>query len=358
MQGAARMQLDVCSLRLPGDSERLADVGVWRAVLEVFDQVGLLDGLGYHGAFGPWREQRPFADLDEVARAAALASQGAWELRSEVAETSEVELRLWVQRRMIRLQLHRLAGDGALAACQALLEALLARFPEGQLGPDVVLSVKGVPIPRSRPPRRLTPRPGAVAFWYDRAFEATSPLARRERHLACPPPDGASRVEDGRLLRLGWVDALDDRDALLAGLAARQAWLSRTVEGPIEDGYDARGDLERRPGRLIDQRPLSGYKPERRIGYKKIPIREGGFHRRWLELVAEWCAAGALPDGTPLDELWLLASDRETALRLKPFADEAGASGVLWIDKAGDTLWDPFPPGPWLDPQSSADEPS
>jgi hypothetical protein len=67
----------------------------------------------------------------------------------------------------------------------------------------------------------------------------------------------------------------------------------------------------------------------------------------WAELET-WTRERKLPDGTPLEQLRLIAPTRDVALALRGRATAVGATAVLYADSSG-RWWNPNPPGPWIE---------
>ncbi len=348
------------AFRFEADPERPSDARTWRSLIQAVEGAGLSHLYSVHGDWSDEGAHVSIGDLGEVVRAAAGAGGGIWEMRSSRDEQADATCRVTVHPSMVSLLLYfrgEVAADDAghcVEQLEALITDLLERWPQARMGPEAIVVARDMPFARPRPPRALRVRDDVVVSWFDTEYSPTTERAAHERavHLEAPLPAGADRVTVGRLVRVRWADDITKPETVAAGLGRRQRWLATHFDGPIRRDFSEDGDLRHRPGPLLQHPQLSGHNPSHRRGYKKIPLRDGEFHAAWLAEVAAWTSRGQVDDRTPLDELWLLASDRATALRLAPLADAAGATGVLWIDKENDALWDPFPSGPWLEPEA------
>jgi hypothetical protein len=63
----------------------------------------------------------------------------------------------------------------------------------------------------------------------------------------------------------------------------------------------------------------------------------------------------ALPSRRKLTEVSVVAQDRGAALRIANRAKSDGFSKVLYRTEEDD-LWDPFPPGLWVDQENQTDQ--
>lgn len=332
------------------------DESAWQLLLGCLVEGGIWDRFAWHGPFAADPSSLvPIETLDQVARQAADASGPAWGLWPQ-QEVGETLARAQVLPGGLSLQIGLASSDSIAADLERMtdtLESVLVLLG-GQLRGQAAVYLKGSDdLPRARPPRRYVGlRPAAVVEWVDptaRPQPHTPTIEARQALATATLPRGAKRqpLRDA-LVRVDW-GAVDSPDAIANTVAARQGWMADHLVGRIEKGFSDEGDqVHPLPRDTAAHAPLGAYSPRTASGYKKGVRRDGSVHEERLELASGWMAQGALPDGTPLRELWMVAVTREQALQLHPRALEAGATGVLWHQAETDTYWNPAPPGTWI----------
>ena len=172
---------------------------------------------------------------------------------------------------------------------------------------------------RTRPLRFASRAKDAVVDVIDRDVPRDGPGWAREVPLIvdAPLPAGVRRDEHGRLVVIRWIEDPADPSALANACSRHEQWLFSLVPTRLADGWNEAGDLE-----VLDQPPLVEITSddERTWGKRKL----GG------KAVA------------------LVAASRADALALLQRAHASGFTRVLYRDANG-TLWDPDPPGDWID---------
>lgn len=218
--------------------------------------------------------------------------------------------------------------------------------------------------PRARPPQRTHPfRPtGAIVDVLDAAFLGTprteAVRAATQAMVVATVPAGVTRTERDGVICLRWVDDPRDQRAVAAACGEHERWLLAIVPATRAPGWSPDGD-ERLDGHvepgiapfaLVTHDTRDGR--DLRHGYVEVEADDDGTitARAW-EAVAPMARRRTLHDGTSLTEVRLLAPDRTTARVLVDRARDAGFDRVVYRDDGG-ALWDPDPPGPWLDDTS------
>jgi hypothetical protein len=204
------------------------------------------------------------------------------------------------------------------------------------------------PWPRPRPPRiqTLCFTPGSLLDFVDLDFLGQQGEPRQaEAVVRAPLPRGARRTQDGRLVVVQWAREVADLGALDAARTAQERWLIAEVGLDRDPAYSEAGDLLEDAEDLEEHPPLTFYQPSSEVGYKAV-VPSALDAAQWAQL-QRWARAGALPDGSRLEHLRLIAPRRELALELLPRARRAGIDAVLYTDREG-RWWNPAPPGTWL----------
>ncbi len=207
------------------------------------------------------------------------------------------------------------------------------------------------PYPRARPPRKnLRYPPRSLVTFLDPAFHQSGDAFAKPEELAAltepPPPAPAVVTTHNGLITVRWAKTLDD-DTIAAASAGHDRWIRR-IDTDLEDDFNAEGDEAIEPGNARPLPPLTLYNPYMKLGFKTVLVLPDGEPEAsaWNEAKA-LIQAHALPDGKPLDILWVIVPLREHAIALHTRAVEAGFRATLYPDKHG-RFWDPCPPGPWL----------
>jgi hypothetical protein len=207
------------------------------------------------------------------------------------------------------------------------------------------------PYARVRPPRTNMRYPQrSLAVFLDPAFhQSGDPFAHPDELAALtepPPPPPAVITTHNGLVTVRWTRTLDD-DAIAAGATGHDRWIRR-IDTDLDDGFHADGDKAISHGGAKPLPPLTMYNAQWKLGFKAVLVLPDGEPEAsaWDEAKA-LIQAHALPDGKPLDVLWVVVPLREHAIALHSRAIEAGFRATLYPDKHG-RFWDPCPPGPWL----------
>ena len=127
----------------------------------------------------------------------------------------------------------------------------------------------------------------------------------------------------------------------------REQFLQKRLRLPPQDGWNEAGD-EKVWVHMFDPRPpLTLYAGG--AAFKTLAVTKSGrVPRAEFDQIAGWIAAGALPDGTSIEQMGLIVPSREAALAVARKAVAIGVSRIAYTDKEG-TLWNPFPAGEWLE---------
>ena len=334
-----------------------ADSTLLSVVTGEVEAAGLGDGLRFMGMTGETPEE--LDRLSELPERALAWEEGSYRVASDRAAKPEryMDLDLVPGQLALRLSFAQKAVD---AAGSELLDRLvrlvcgLGDRLEGHalMGPWLHVEALGASYPRPRPPRTHSHfRPGTVVTFLCRTFHREhegGASEDAEKVLTAPLPPTATRIDHGPLVVLRWVSDITDPESVRAGRTAQDRWLSEVLKPPVESGYNALGDHRVTPVSLEDHPPLTKYDGFGGQGYKAIVDSPGSpvGEDLWAQL-SGWAAEGALPDGTRLEALNLITPNRDTALRVRDRATQAGIRGVYYMDDSG-ALWNPFPAGEWL----------
>lgn len=339
--------LRVDGVDFAGDERWWSDAARVDRVMDALRGAGLGAGLdGYRATGGKWKALGPDTSLGEELRG---GKGGIVEVGPEGGEPP-LTLWMWPGRLWLALDLPA-AGpevvDGCVRAARALAEAF-----GGRVGPTIALEAHGVSYPRPRPPRDDAMwKPGAALLVVLHAFAAAHPerAAQVEKVRTAELPPGARREDDDVLLALRWAESLDDEAALKRQLSLAERWMGDLLDLPVEGTFNAAGDAQHLVLAPEAREPLTSFDAVSNAGYKAV-VRDpdGGYDEEVLAEMEALAKAGALPDGSPLAGVSLIAPDRETALDLAPRVRERAIAKVLYPDDEG-VLWDPFPPGEWMD---------
>ncbi|WP_437779048.1 hypothetical protein [Sorangium sp. So ce1097] len=246
--------------------------------------------------------------------------------------------------------------------CDGMIELVVrshrALAKRAMLAEMAGIRVPELEYPRPRPPREHpTFAMGVLATFIDPAHLALRDEKFPEEHLArdlakvrkARLPEGASREERDGLIVLRWLDGPPDEDSARRACSLSEDWFARTLDPPIAPQWNDLGDQEVDVAGFESHPPLTLYDEATERGLKALAVpRSGKAPRKELDELARWARAGKLPDGTPLAELGVILSSREAALALHDRLTDLGVAPVVYTDKDG-TLWDPFPPGEWIE---------
>jgi hypothetical protein len=206
--------------------------------------------------------------------------------------------------------------------------------------------------PQVRPPvahRRL--ETAAILELFDLQFHRTThedALRDEIEALATAAlPPGVTRHERDDLVVVRWIDHLEDDLAVARSAGAHERWMATLAHVKRSDAYDPQGD-KRVPIRKSERAPFTFFDAGKGAAYQAIEVDPSGVpdETAWAELAG---LAAAPP--SDIKSVWLIVPARELALELHDRARRAGFAGVLY--PARDHLWDPRPPGWWLDDETS-----
>jgi hypothetical protein len=322
-------------------------------------EAGLWLDFDHYGRRGDARPKAARSEK-ELARAVASLKPGLYSVQAGKSDEPDCELVLSLDpgalelRYLLRgaaLDARRAAAVGQLVGLTRLLHD--AWHDTAFFGPQLCVRVHGIAYPHVRPPRHKPPWTfgNAADMLCLKFHEETDEGHPRDvqRMLKAPIPRAASRERDGDLVVLLWAEDLRDAGEVAARLSTQEQWFVKVLEPPLHPSYNEQGDYREAPLSLSGRPPLTFYDPVEEVGYKAVVPAPGGRldDELWNELRG-WVAAGRLPDRTPLQQLSLILPDRKAALRVREHAAEAGIESVYYTDDEG-RLWNPFPPGPWLE---------
>jgi hypothetical protein len=215
------------------------------------------------------------------------------------------------------------------------------------------------PYARTRPPRRNIRYPErSLVTFFDLALHQSGDAFANPSELAAltepPPPAPAVVTTDNGLTMVRWTKTLDD-DAIAAASAGHHRWIRR-IDTDLDRDFNAEGDQVIPLGNAKPLLPLTFYNPYMKAGFKTVLVLPDGEPEAsaWDE-ARTLIQTHALPDGKPLDILWVIVPLREHAIALHSRAVEAGFKATLYPDRYG-RFWDPLPPGPWLPEDPSVSE--
>jgi hypothetical protein len=237
--------------------------------------------------------------------------------------------------------------DRYIDAVRCLHRAL---HSEALFGPSLSVSVLNVAYARPRPPRHHQHfGHGDLVDVFCLDFHNRRSWGRPEevqRLLTAPLPEGASRQDDGDLAIVRWADNLEDEAEVARRLSIQDQWLTSLLQPPLAPWFDERGDHQIMSFPGSRDVLLTSYASENGNGYLEVNTDASGESR--LDEALGWLADKRLPDGRPLNGLYVIAPDRETAIRLHD-RTQAGRPTAIYYPKPDGYWWDPFPPGPWIE---------
>ncbi len=329
-------------------------------VLRLMQTAGLLDAVGYVSPRSDDPDWTKFQSVDQLQQMAA-----SWELKTYllVSETCKdpslkILLRVLPTSMSIKLIIADLTAKKHAAQLEASLQFVtLLKGDNGhetRIGPVVDIGPIGISVPEPRPPRnfRVLQKSSMVDCFCRTYFDKEASEGRKrevERLLNLEMPDWVERREQGDLVILRWVDRFDDEEHIRERLTRRLVWLIEHLDPPISSNYNEAGDQRANPSAKAESEVLTFYDPIPRHGYKATVCQEdGSVDEELFEQIKKWLEAKETPAGEELRALHLILPSREAALRVRDRAEEAGIEHVLYMGEDGN-LWDPFPPGQWLD---------
>jgi len=350
--------LDIPSIE-PKSADRWSPAE-WQVLFDCIQRHGLWRDFAFESAFGSGRF-RPVTALAQVAKAASAWKAGNHTF-NHVKDDRHLDqyLNIGVPPNDYRLKFSSRLGpltdtwptflDQAVDALVCLHSGLA---PTNWFRPGMCVWIDNVEYPRARPPRRDTQlRANAVLDAISPAYHEEHDTRRRDAIQAMmsePLPGGAERFTRDGLVIIRWVDDLINLAEVARQMSRREQWLNRIVQPPVEGGYNARGDQEILPFGLEPHPPLTLYEPAFQRGFKALYAdAAGNVADAELAEYVGYLQTGKLPDGAPINELFLIAPDRDRALALYNQATALGVSAVYYPAEDG-TWLNPRPPGVWLD---------
>jgi hypothetical protein len=226
-------------------------------------------------------------------------------------------------------------------------EILTAMVQKGvSLSGICALGIRGLNLRRVRPPRFF----GAIdidSVVDIYASDMASHLADRVTTIELPT--AAEKIIAGNYVIVNWHQGIDleDQDAVRSCLEAKQLWLSKNVEAPVADGWNALGDSRFEIGSARPQEGLSLYEPAMARGFVTAHgAEDGALVARRIEDFSTMLIGGRLIGSDfALEEGAIIANDRETALKMFEQFSQSQIRWFLYAD--GDGLFNPFPEGNW-----------
>jgi hypothetical protein len=349
-----------------------------------------LGGIRFGGARRWWAEPRHLEQVFRSAREAGLWPDAAHYRRGSDAPPQEVEsaerlldesatwesathyvqsgaddeppasLDLEIEPGSLELR-YRLDESGVEALAATAVARLIeftssvheALHEAATFGPRLLIELYDLPYRRVRPPRYMYPwgQGSAANFICRKSFENSEVGTAQdlERIVRAPMPAGTERSERGDLIILRWVKDLTDPADVARRRSLQEQWFANVLNLRPDSGYNRHGDRVVTALAQEPKPPLTFYDSSSETGYKAVALApDGSTDEELFAEMEEWIDAGRLPDGTPLSQLNLILPSREAALRLRARASAAGFGAVLYIDEEG-ALWDPSPPGLWME---------
>ena len=299
-------------------------------------------------------ELREGSDSTQVAKALGRAGQGMFAFYDR-AEDPSVSMSVAVRPNALNVALRvlaveRLHPQTAIPDLTSTAQAIHGAFlDESRIGPDFAVTPLDFAYPMPRP-RRLHPLWGVgnvVDFYSRKDREARGHADQLERLATRELPPEAHRSTDGDLIIIQWIRDLGDLRAVALAVGAAEGWLGETLDLPMAPDFNTSGHQRLMPAGLESRPPLTFFDPVQNEGYKAVvPGPDGRLDGAEVEEYATWVRQAALPDGTNLAKLHLIAPSAAAAEALSQDAGEVGAARVFYVDDDG-ALWDPSPPGWW-----------
>jgi hypothetical protein len=331
----------------------------WQVLFDCARKTGLWHDFSFESALGSGRF-RPVTSLAQVASAAPTWKSGNHTF-SHTKDDHQLGqyLNIGVPPNDYRVKFsspHSLLIDEHKTFLNSAVDALVCLHsglaPTNWFRPGMGVRIEGLGYSRPRPPRRDTHiRASAVLDAVSTTYYEEHDSRRRDAFRTMEAeslPSGAERFTRDGLVIIRWINDLSNPVEVARQMSQREQWINRVLEPPIEGGYNDQGDQEILPIGLEPHPPLTFYEPALHRGFKAIYVDSAG-NADDLELgeYIGYLRAGKLADGTLLDELYLIAPDRNRALALYGRAGVLGVSAVYYPASNG-TWFNPRPPGLWL----------
>jgi hypothetical protein len=335
------------------------EASLLEGVLQCLRTSGLWWDLQYFSTYGKSKFKR-LSTPDEFAReVVAEKRRGTCLLVPSIpTEEERPPYQLHIEPRAALLVLRFIAEEAAVKQQPRLLDQLVgfvsqlhARFhPEALLGPELFLDCES-DVPWLRPKRSHTFM-RCPLFFMSKEFQRSHRLGNPEaleKLLQAPLPPGATREIRDDLVIFRWVDDLNDPRRVSEALVAQQKWLVDVLNPPVDSSYNELGDQLTDVTSRVESSYLTFEDGFTSQGFKAMVVHpDGSVDEDTLDELATWNKAGKLPDGSELNGVSLILPNRESALRIHPLAEARGIPRVLYLDDEN-RLWDPVPPGTWID---------
>ena len=340
------------------------DPGVWNILRGCIEQAGWWADFRYESAHGT-ENFSPIASLDQAFEAwpgKGVGSRTFSVSNGRAALSHFLSIRTTVSGFSVMLawELGREPGNPddwrktwinqVIAGVTAIHAAL---SPRAWFDSPLNLSVEGFEYPRPRPPRS-DPQFGSgvlvdfISLPFHQGYDRKR-LDDVSKLRSASLPGTAQRVEQGELLVIRWIQLLSDKDRIAESLSIREQWINPLINPPVAPFYNQYGDRE-----IIflggeKRSPLTYYDPAQQAGYQTLYVApDGSIDEAGFNSLISYLAAHQLPDGSPLEKLFLIVPSRPQALSIYPRAAKLGVSAVYYPDETG-AWYDPFSPGLWLE---------
>ena len=222
---------------------------------------------------------------------------------------------------------------------------------ESVWGPDISLNILDLAYPRPRPPKfKNRWHGGTVLRFYDKRYytsEEEKKILKRLLTAKTPRNIDVGEVDD--LVCYRWLKDLTNDDETRRAMSEQEQWNNEIVDAPIEDDYNALGD-KKISDAVESREDVTFYSQREKRGYYALWVDpDGTLNADELNKIESWIQSEKLPDSTPLKALDILAPSRETALMIRNKVISIGVDRVLYLAGKNKGIWNPFPPGMWLE---------
>jgi len=336
-------------------------------LFRLLQKCGILNGLRVWSPRSDNPTWKKIESREELSSKVQEWTSGTYKLLSEPVEEPRRQLYLRLNQKWLDVK-YFMRSDGTDDISPAINQmvdfVVLAHDEYGhdaRIGPKIgVGSPFELSIPDIRPPhqfqtvKKFHMIDAFCADYYE--HEVKAPRRQEyEKLVSLETPNWVERREEGDLVLFRWVDRYDDLEHIRERMIRRLRWLTEHLDPLIHPDYTEQGDRRANPSVRGESEYLTIYNPVPRHGYKATICREdGSIDEELFETLEEWLEAGETPDGEELRTLHLILPSREAALRIRDRAEELGAERVLYMGEDGD-LWDPFPPGEWLEDEEQSE---
>ena len=238
-------------------------------------------------------------------------------------------------------------GSNLVAAYADLLERLCK--DNVKVSGICALGIRGLKIKRIRPSRQF----GSIDI--DSLVdlfttELDQGLAGKMQELKLPVTAKRTRIGSSTIVNWSPGLAMEDIPSVRSILEEKQRWLSENLGAPLADGWNRDGDSEFQLGAARPVTGLTLYDPSIAAGFVSIHSAEAAKDQdRKIAALSQMLSTGHLAGSDlALDDGGIIASDRETAVRLH---DRFSKSQIRWfLYSTENTLFNPFPEGTWQQP--------